>query len=348
MKNPLGAAGIVVISLVFLAAVFAYQIISDNTPNANEMHLVLAGERPGFEVDMLLVPKESSSKSTWLKTFFSGKSSACNAFPIISYKKSTDSLIYLEYNKGEGIPKSIALAEFREQGFSPKQNIKHRIYCLGTDRYGRDLLSRLLLGARISFSVGFISVLISILIGIPLGALGGYFGGLIDKIIMWFINVVWSIPTLLMIIAITLALGKGFWQVFIAIGFTMWVEVARVVRGQMLSVKEKEYIQAARVLGFDDVRIIVKHILPNIIAPIIVISAANFAAAILIESGISFLGVGVQPPMPSWGAMIKDHYPYIIIDKAYLAIYPGLAIMFLVLAFMLAGNALRDAMDVKY
>lgn len=150
-----------------------------------------------------------------------------------------------------------------------------------------------------------------------------------------------------MVIAITLALGKGFWQVFIAVGLTMWVEVARVVRGQLISAKEMQYVEAAKTLGFSNFRIIFKHILPNIMAPVIVISAANFAGAILMESGLSFLGIGAQPPTPSWGAMIKDHYSYIILGKAYLAVIPGLAIMSLVMAFMLIGNALRDALDVK-
>jgi peptide/nickel transport system permease protein len=127
----------------------------------------------------------------------------------------------------------------------------------------------------------------------------------------------------------------------------MWVEVARVVRGQVMSTKEMQYVEAAKALGFSNFRIIFNHILPNIMAPVIVISAANFAGAILIESGLSFLGIGAQPPTPSWGAMIKDHYSYIILGKAYLAIIPGLAIMSLVMAFMLIGNALRDALDVK-
>jgi peptide/nickel transport system permease protein len=127
----------------------------------------------------------------------------------------------------------------------------------------------------------------------------------------------------------------------------MWVEVARVVRGQVISVKQMQYVTAARALGYKDYRIVAYHILPNIMAPVIVISAANFAGAILIESGLSFLGIGAQPPVPSWGAMIKDHYSYIILGKAYLALIPGLAIMLLVMAFMLMGNALRDALDVK-
>ena len=257
------------------------------------------------------------------------------------------------YNEGEivGLEKSYNLAETFPKATSAeeikKKYIQEKTFLLGTDKYGRDLLSRMLIGIRISLSIGFVAVFISLVIGMGLGAIAGYFGGKVDAAIMWLINVTWSIPTLLLVIAITLALGKGFWQVFIAVGLTMWVEVARVTRGQVMSVKEMQYVTAARALGFGNIRIIVKHIIPNILAPIIVISAANFAAAILIESGLSFLGIGAQPPMPSWGAMIKDHYSYIILGKPYLAIIPGLAIMSLVMAFMLIGNALRDALDVK-
>lgn len=157
----------------------------------------------------------------------------------------------------------------------------------------------------------------------------------------------WSVPTILLVIAITFVLGKGFWQVFIAIGLTMWVEVARIVRGQILGIREKEYVEAARALGFRTSRIIFRHILPNSLGPVIVISAANFASAILIEAGLSFLGIGVQPPVPSWGTMIRENYGYIILDNPWLAILPGLCIMITVLAFMQIGNGLRDALDVK-
>lgn len=228
-----------------------------------------------------------------------------------------------------------------------EKHIITKRFILGTDRFGRDMLSRLMLGARVSLMVGFIAVFISIVIGISLGSIAAYFGGWVDDLIMWFINVVWSIPSLLLVIAISFALGKGFWQIFLAVGLTMWVEIARLVRGQVMSIKEKEFVEAAKALGFPSRRIIFKHILPNVMAAVIVVSAANFASAILIEAGLSFLGIGVQPPMPSWGTMIKEHYAYIILDYAYLAILPGLAIMSLVLAFMYIGNALRDALDVK-
>ena len=205
----------------------------------------------------------------------------------------------------------------------------------------------LIIGTRVSLAVGLISVLISLLIGITIGSLGGFFRGWVDEVIVWLINLVWSIPTLLLVIAITFALGRGFWQVFVAVGLTMWVEVARITRGQILSIREKEYVEATKALGFSNFRTIYRHILPNVMSPVIVISAGNFASAILIEAGLSFLGIGVQPPMPSWGSMIRDNYSYIILDSAYLAILPGLAIMLLVLAFMLVGNSLRDALDVK-
>jgi peptide/nickel transport system permease protein len=195
--------------------------------------------------------------------------------------------------------------------------------------------------------VGLIAVLISLSIGILLGLLAGYFGGRTDNIIMWLINVVWSIPALLLVFAITLALGKGFWQVFIAVGLTLWVNTARIIRTQALSIREMQYIEAAKALGLGSARIIFRHILPNVLGPVMVMAASNFASAIVIEAGLSFLGVGVQPPQPSWGLMIKENYNFIITHNPLLAISPGICIMLLVLAFNLLGNGLRDALDVR-
>ena len=225
--------------------------------------------------------------------------------------------------------------------------IDQSTFILGTDKFGRDILSRLIVGTRVSLSVGLITVIISLSIGLILGSLAGYYRGKTDDVIMWFINVIWSIPTLLLVFAITLALGKGFWQVFIAVGLTMWVNVARLVRGQVLAIRELEYAEAAKALGFSGFRIIVRHIWPNIMGPVMVIAASNFASAIVIEAGLSFLGVGVQPPQPSWGLMIKENYNFIITQNPMLALAPGFAIMLLVLAFNLLGNGLRDALNVR-
>ena len=348
-RNPLGIAGMVVIGITFLIAVTAYALIPDHTPNANRMHLSLNNKEPGFSVEFLRLPQPGASDDTgFIQFLMKGKSPEHEEIPVSSWQLRGDSVYYRKYAEGTRLPEqSLSVAAFGPSGFKESKHIAHQRFWLGTDKYGRDLLSRTLLGARISFFVGFVSVFISLLVGIPMGLIAGYYGGKVDKVIMWVINVVWSIPSLLMVIAITLALGKGFWQVFVAVGLTMWVEVARVIRGQVLSIKEREFVQAAHVIGFSDLRIMFRHILPNAFAPLIVISAANFAAAILIESGLSFLGVGAQPPVPSWGGMIKDHYGYLIVDKAYLALVPGIAIMTLVLAFMMLGNALRDALDVR-
>lgn len=335
------------IVLCGLVSVFAYLLAPDNSSNANQMHLEIHSKKPGFEVLMLTIPSNQEIKQPFVHKLLYGDGNQQTEIPISNYSVKNETLIINTYteNNRESLSKSYPLSKFQDKDIS--SYIKTKKFYLGTDKYGRDLLSRMLVGTRISFFIGFIAVFISLIIGISIGAMAGYFGGKVDAFIMWLINITWSIPTLLLVIAITLALGKGYWQVFIAVGLTMWVEVARVVRGQIMSVKEMQYVEAAKALGFSNFRIIFKHILPNIMAPVIVISAANFAAAILIESGLSFLGIGAQPPTPSWGAMIKDHYSYIILGKAYLAIIPGLAIMSLVMAFMLIGNALRDALDVK-
>ncbi len=346
-KNFWGVFSFFFIVLVGFVSVFAYVLAPDGSQYANQMHLSIHSQKPGFSVSLLSIPSQQDGNQSFLDKIFFGKKNASTEIPISSYNIENGTLSYTEYAADglEGAQKTIQLSAFPKQ--DAESFIAQKTFWFGTDKYGRDLLSRVLVGARISFFIGFVAVFISLAIGILMGSLAGYFGGRVDALIMWIINVTWSIPTLLLVIAITLALGKGFWQVFIAVGLTMWVEVARVVRGQIISAKEMQYVTAARALGYTDFRIITKHILPNIMAPVIVISAANFAAAILIESGLSFLGIGAQPPMASWGAMIKDHYNYIILGKPYLAIIPGLCIMSLVMAFMLIGNALRDALDVK-
>lgn len=326
---------LVVISICFLSCFFSYLFIPDKTPYANQMYLELATLPPKSKIIFLHTPNNYETKESFFKYFFKGKKFNYNKIPINNYEEKRDTIFYT--------PISTNLSSI----YTGSYKIQEQTFWFGTDRFGRDLLSRIIYGVRVSMAVGLIAVLISLIIGITLGLVAGFYRGRVDDIIMWFVNVIWSIPTLLMVIAITLALGKGFWQVFVAVGLTMWVEVARIVRGQVIALRELEYIEASKVLAFSSYRIITKHILPNVIGPVIVISAANFAAAILIEAGLSFLGIGAQPPIPSWGSIIKDHYSYIIMDKAYLAVIPGLAIMTLVLSFMILGNGLRDAFDVR-
>lgn len=228
-----------------------------------------------------------------------------------------------------------------------KKWICSQTFWLGTDNFGRDILSRLLLGVRVSLLVGLIAVVISLTIGVLLGAIAGFWGGRTDDLIMLIINTIWSIPTILLVFAIVLAFGRGIGIIFLAVGLTMWVDVARLVRGQVMSLKEMQYIEATRALGYGKRRVILRHILPNVLGPVMVMAASNFATAILIESGLSYLGFGIQPPTPSWGTMLNENYGFAISGKPFLALAPALAIMLMVLAFNLVGNGFRDALDVK-
>ncbi|MGZ3854381.1 MAG: ABC transporter permease [Flavisolibacter sp.] len=341
-KNKGAMAGLVMIIISVFVAVFCYVLAPDPSPFANRIILEIGGEKPGFTQDFLRVKKVQPQTAGFFSRLLYGKPDVFDYIPITSYHRTKDSLIAEKFID-EGVTEPIS---YPTRSLAEEPVVKRK-FVLGTDKYGRDILSRLLVGTRVSLSVGLITVLISLTIGIFLGAIAGYFGGRADTMIMWLINVIWSIPTLLLVFAITLLLGKGFWQVFIAVGLTMWVNVARLVRGQVLVTKEMQYVEAGRVLGFSNFRIIVYHILPNIFGPVLVIAASNFASAIVIEAGLSFLGVGVQPPQPSWGLMIKENYNFIITQNPMLALAPGFAIMILVLAFNLLGNGLRDALNVR-
>ncbi|HYE54849.1 MAG TPA: ABC transporter permease [Chitinophagaceae bacterium] len=347
-RNKGAIAGLIVIAAATVVAITCYLIAPDKSPNANRMIIEIGGQKPGYTQQFLKLPKEKTFED---QSFFAeliyGRDDRHQYIPITGYQQTADSIIVQKYID-EGISERAAysIAQLRLTG--NEQPVETITFRLGTDKYGRDILSRLLVGVRVSLGVGLITVLISLSIGVLLGALAGYYRGWIDDAIMWFINVLWSIPTLLLVFGITFVLGKGFWQVFIAIGLTMWVSVARIIRGQIMSIRELEYVEAARALGFSGSRIIVRHILPNVMGPVLVVAASNFATAIVIEAGLSFLGVGVQPPQPSWGLMIKENYNFIITHNPMLAIAPGIAIMLLVLAFNLLGNGMRDAIgDVR-
>lgn len=277
------------------------------------------------------------------KPVFSGASGLLSDDSLnYNYQIKGDTVRYVDIQKRIRTTTLFELAEEFQ-----KENIETRTYWLGTDRSGRDILSRLMYGTRISLTIGAIAVLISLVLGVSLGAISGYFGGWIDSIIHWFMTVVWSIPSIMLVIAITIVLqSKGIWVAFVAVGLTMWVEIARIVRGKIKTIKRKPFIEATHAFGMSHWRIIFRHILPNMLGEIVVVTTSNFAAAILIEAGLSFLGLGVQPPTPSWGMMVSEGYSVIGTSNSWhLIVFPSLCISILVLAFNLLGNGLRDAYD---
>lgn len=360
-RNKGAVAGMLLIGIALIVSVLAYILAPDGTPYANRMMLETGGQRPGTHIQVLALQKEQPPERTSFFTrLLNGEEETVTYIPIRSWRFSGNDIIIDKYlDEEETITEKYSLSRViygkevpvtdtrKLQQEVQAGHIRKQTYWLGSDKFGRDILSRLLVGTRVSLSVGCIAVIISLTIGVILGAVAGYFRGVTDDVVMWLVNVIWSVPTLLLVFAITLALGKGFWQVFIAVGLTMWVNVARIIRGQVLALRELPFIEATRALGFGHTRTIGRHILPNILGPVMVVAAGNFATAIVVEAGLSFLGVGVQPPQPSWGLMIKENYNFIITHNPLLALAPGVAIMLMVLAFNLLGNGLRDAMDVR-
>lgn len=382
-RNRPGVFGLMMIGFAVTLAILGYTITPDSTPNANDQINEVRDASLGFSTQVLKVRKNRTFETVnFFQRMFFGAENIYKYVPINDFEITTDS-IKVSLFQGEeetGKPIQFALADvvypisatqneiINTQGMSVftdvynnkpithlddlRENVKEnhiitKTFWLGTDHFGRDILSRLIIGVRVSLLVGLIAVIISLTIGIFLGSIAGYYGNKTDDFIMLIINTVWSIPTLLLVFALIIALGRGFWQIFLAVGLTMWVDVARIVRGQVMAVKTIQFVEAGQSFGFSDFRIIFRHILPNILGPVMVIAAANFATAILIEAGLSYLGFGIQPPQPSWGNMLKDGYGYFISSNIYPALFPGLSIMLMVLAFNLVGNAFRDALDVK-
>ncbi|MCC5944623.1 MAG: ABC transporter permease [Bernardetiaceae bacterium] len=291
--------------------------------------------RRGAEVAKLLV--------SIMKPIYSGESPKfIPDNPLVNYTKKGDIIRYLDiYEEVQEIKLSKLVEEFEQN------NITKRTYWLGTDRNGRDMLSCLLYGTRISLMVGFIAVLISLFLGVSLGAIAGYYGGRIDSAINWLMTILWSIPSIMLVVAITMIVdSKNLSVTFLAVGCIMWVEIARVVRGQIISIKQKPYIEAVRAFGMTNQKIIFNHILPNVLGIVIITAASNFATAILLEAGLSFLGLGGEAGSPSWGYMVYEgHKSMNTSNSLHLLIFPSICIATLILAFNLFGNALRDAYD---
>lgn len=364
-QNRPAVAGLAFIALCTLVALLGYWVLPDNSPNANHSFVQIQKEGPGLRVQLLRQPLPDSARlgtaadnlfTTWLR----GREPEWQETPIGGYEFSGDSIILKplgQHSAEAGRLRRLPLAAVAgHAGASAdlqreiRQNhLLTRTYALGTDKAGRDELSRLLLGTRISLGIGLVAVLISLVIGMAVGAVAGYFGGWVDSLLLGLMTVVWSIPGIMLVIAISLALdSKGVWVSFVAVGLTMWVDVARVVRGQMLSLRSATFVEAGRVLGLPTWRLIARHLLPNMRGPLIVLATSNFASAILLEAGLSFLGLGVQPPAPSWGLMVKEGYDLLGTQAGlWLTLLPGTAISLLVLSFNLLGNGLRDAYDPK-
>ena len=323
--NRPAVAGLVFIGLCALVALLGYWVLPDNSPDANNGLVQLQKQPPGFVATLRKVPDPNApAPGNALQAWWHG----CP--PQVKEEVADNSI------------------STRQLTNSPIHLIT-RHYWLGTDKAGRDELSRLLLGTRISLGIGLVAVLISLVIGVAVGAVAGYFGGWVDSLLLGLMTVVWSIPGIMLVIGISLALdSKGVWVSFVAVGLTMWVDVARVVRGQVLGLRSATFIEAGRVLGLPTSRLIFVHLLPNLRGPLIVLATSNFAAAILLEAGLSFLGLGVQPPAPSWGLMVKEGYDLLGTEAGlWLTALPGLAISLLVLSFNVLGNGLRDAFDPK-
>lgn len=350
-RNIPAVAGMLFIAVISFIAVFAYIISPDFTPNANEQFPALAETPPGYYYRFVRLKKDkvgSPTDGSWLF----GKEREYKLLPITAAEVLPNGGVKVAEYKGKGFSPIVYDIE-PAQLYSPEpsNNLSRKIFRLGSDQLGRDIMSRLIVGSRVSLLVGLVAVLISTILGVFFGSIAGFYRGWVDKVVMWQLSVVWSVPTLLLAMALYISLKdvfeSSFVIIFIAIGCTMWVSMARIVRGQILGIREVQFVEAANSLGFSDKRVILKHILPNILAPIIVIAASNFANAILIEAGLSFLGLGIQPPTPSWGGMLSEFKDLVGTNLSYLAFFPGILIMLLVLSFNLVGNGIRDAIDIK-
>lgn len=333
-NQSLFVTGFSVCAFFFILGVLGYSITPDSSVDANQIMPEWASLSPGTQVKFVEKNRIAPRSFFYWLTGDDGLGELISVSDGDKTSLKNNSVTF--FNDKTGLVKTVLLDSIEGR------KIQSRKFILGTDRFGRDIYSRLVIGTRVSLSIGFLSMMISLIIGVFIGLISGYFGGKIDLVLTWLITVFWSVPTLLIALGLSFFLGKGYFQVLLATGLSSWVEVARVVRGQTMQMKNREFILSAKITGFSSFYIMFKHILPNLKGSLSVLATTNFAAAILLEAGLGFLGLGVAPPSPSWGIMVKENLGYLVLDQAYLAIIPGLAIMILVMAFNLMSMGFKD------
>jgi len=340
-SNGVGKFGTLVILIASLTCTFAYLVIPDTSHFANlqvsEYNLL----PPGSQRTLL----EHREEGEW--SLFQGYKGLTTVIPLQKLVGKEGAILEYKDINGNMRFQSVKSLEHYSLKELQEQKIKTKTYYFGTDKYGRDLLSRLILGIRISLFSGFIAVFISTLIGVVIGLMSGYYGGWLDSVTLFVINSLWAFPTILFVFAIVMAFGRSITVIFIAVGCTLWIDVARLVRGRTKEVKEEIYVMAAKSYGASSYRILKDHILPNLIGPLLVLVAANFAIAILIEAGLSYLGFGVNPPQPSLGNILNENYGYALSGLTFMAVIPALFIMLLVLSFNFVSKSIKDYADAK-
>mgnify|MGYP001036347640 CR=1 FL=1 len=381
-KYPFFAFGVAVIGLVFIVAIFGSFLRPDSSRYASTQHRTLSKLPPLTTITFLRVRKNipSSDKSFKSRVRIGGVESDWAYFPYESIELGkkyiklefkgrqkefyyADVLYLLDPLTLKSISKNlgsalnfididnnlISVSHNEIQSQVEKEAFISKSFILGTDALGRDVLSRLMAGSSISLSIGFFAVIGSVLLGLIIGLFAGYFGGVVDQFLSWCINLFWSIPAILLVVAVTIALGTGATALIIGVSLVLWVEMAQVVRYTVRSIRLKDFVKALRLMGLSHLTIVFRHILPNLYGPIAVLASTSFADAVMLEAGLSFLGIGVEPPQPTWGNMIRDSYGYIITgDSAFLAIIPSIALILLILSFVFVSNGLKDLMGLEY